>query len=276
MAKHIILLLLITTTITGCIFLPFMAGDYDSFSVTLSAILQLAVITSLLLVPVGIIWLIYERGRSRRSYQFAGISIVISAIIILAAALGAFISHAVSMAFVILIAGVYIIGQLLAGRRRMKRTPEKRRVFLPVYLIAIPLTVMCFRWFLLEDAVAFSRNRVIQQSEVLIHDIETYHEKNGHYPSSLLSIWEDYKPGVKCIRRYQYELNGSAYNLFFEQFSNHLTIKEIVMYNKLNEQEMTSHNQDLLLLSPAALNVQRGYFTSKQLPQPHWKYFWFD
>jgi hypothetical protein len=48
------------------------------------------------------------------------------------------------------------------------------------------------------------------------------------------------------------------------------------MYNKLDQHEMTSHNQDLLELTPNELTYQRGYTTVHALPIAHWKYFWFD
>jgi hypothetical protein len=72
------------------------------------------------------------------------------------------------------------------------------------------------------------------------------------------------------------KLNAAAYNLYFEQFSYQLGVREIVIYNKLDEHPMTSHNSDLLRLTPEALNYQRGYFAVYDLPTPHWKYFWFD
>lgn len=270
-------MLLLIAIITGCIFLPYMPGEYDSFSVPLSTITQLASITSLLFVPLGIMWLIVGWKSKKCAHRLVRISIGICIVIILVAALGAFMSYSIALAVIILVTGGYMMVRLIAYDRQLKKNPvTKELMLIPVYLVIVPLSVMCFRWFLLEAAVDFSRNRVIQNSEILIDDIETYHARNGRYPASLLSIWEDYKPGIKGVRRYQYETNGKAYNLFFEQFSNHLSVREIVMYNKLDEQQITSHNQDLLLLDAPALNAQRGYFTSRQLQQTHWKYFWFD
>ncbi len=50
--------------------------------------------------------------------------------------------------------------------------------------------------------------------------------------------------------------------------------QEIVMYNKLGEHEMTVHNQDLLRIAPE--NIRRGYHAVAELPNPHWKVFYFD
>jgi hypothetical protein len=94
----------------------------------------------------------------------------------------------------------------------------------------------------------------MRQSEQLIQDIEAYHKKNGQYPLSLLSVNKDYEPSLIGIKEYHYEPFGNAYNLYFEQFSDELDIKEIVMYNKLNEHAMTSHDMDILEYSGEELN----------------------
>ncbi len=115
---------------------------------------------------------------------------------------------------------------------------------------------------------------MIQQSEQLITDIEAYKKTNGHYPVSLHSTIEDYHTEVSGIPRFHYELKGDAYNLYFEQISNMLGTEEIVMYNKLDEQEMTVHNQDLLRIPYN--NIIHGYHKVRELPQKHWKIFYFD
>lgn len=275
-------MVLITAVVIVCIFLPYFPGEYDSFAVTLSTITQLVVMAALLWVPPGIIWLVYEwkRWRKRNNSDagipktFTRLSIFIAFLVVAAAALGAFISYTVSVAITILVTGAFILFRVIAGRALTQHTASKRFNTAPFYLVCIPVITFTLRSLLLPPAVSFSRNYAIRQSQLLIADIESYYSKQGHYPVSLRSVWEDYKPSVKGIKRYHYELNGKSYNLFFEQFSQHLTVREIVMYNKLDEQEMYSHNQDLLLLPGD--NTQRGYFTSQPLPQAHWKYFWFD
>jgi hypothetical protein len=92
----------------------------------------------------------------------------------------------------------------------------------------------------------------------------------------LLSVWKDYKPAVKGVEQYHYEPNGDAYNLYFEHPTRQLETREIVMYNKRDEHEMTSHAMDLLLLKPAELAVQRGYYAVLDTARPHWKRYLFD
>ena len=96
----------------------------------------------------------------------------------------------------------------------------------------------------------------------MIADIEQYRAAHGRYPASLLSVWEDYLPGVIGIKEYHYEPSGDAYNLFFEQFALHFGTREFVMYNPRDQQAMTSHKLDLLQLTPQelALEQTRGHY----------------
>jgi hypothetical protein len=55
-----------------------------------------------------------------------------------------------------------------------------------------------------------------------------------------------------------------------------LDMKEIVMYNKRDEQDFSSHNTDLLLLYPAEVAAQRGHVAVRNASRAHWKYFLFD
>lgn len=145
---------------------------------------------------------------------------------------------------------------------------------MPYYFIVIPVSVLFVRMTWLEKVKDERTDFVIKKSEQLIADIEAYKKTNGHYPISLLSTIEDYKTFVSGIPRFYYELNGDAYNLYFEQFSNVIGTEEIVMYNKLGEHEMTVHDQDLLRIAPE--NILRGYHKVADHPQPHWKIFYFD
>ena len=94
----------------------------------------------------------------------------------------------------------------------------------------------------------------------------------------LLAVWPDYSPGVVGIKEYRYEPHRDAYNLVFEQFTNRLGTREIVMYNPRDEHVMTSHAVDLLRLTPEqlALEQTRGHYTRHNMSHPGWKYFLFD
>ena len=69
---------------------------------------------------------------------------------------------------------------------------------------------------------------------------------------------------------------GDAYSLFFEQPSLRFGTREIVMYNRLDEHVMPSHDTFLLIRTPDQLRTGAGWYAVHDAPQPHWKYFWFD
>ncbi len=274
--KHIFLILLTIAIISTGIFLPYIHGDYDNFAVGLSYIFQIGSFSSLLFVPIGLIWLILNisSGRNKQSTKYPlyckRTALTITTIIVLAAALGAFVSNNRFSAIIILGIGI----SLFIFRKKIKSLFPVFDNILPYYFIIIPLTVLVIRMTFLETVKNKTTDFVIQQSEQLIQDIEAYKKANGRYPVSLLSTIEDYKPRVSSIPRFHYERNGDAYNIYFKQTSEMLGTEEVVMYNKLGEHEMTVHNQDLLRIAPE--NILRGYHKQADLPQKHWKIFYFD
>lgn len=274
--KHIVIIPLTIAIIVTGIFLPYIHGDYDNFAVGLSYIFQFGIFASLLLVPTGLIWLTLNitvrRNNPTVKYPlyFSKAALVMAMFIVLAAALGAFASNNRFSAIIILGVGIF----LFTFRKKIKSLFSISDNILPYYFIFIPLTVLFIRMTLLETVKNKTTDFVIQQSEQLIQDIEAYKKTNGYYPVSLLSTIEDYKPRVSGIPRFYYERNGEAYNIYFEQTSEMLGTEEVVMYNKLGEHEMTVHNQDLLRLTPE--NILRGYHKEADLPQTHWKIFYFD
>lgn len=279
--KHVFLILLITTIVVVGIFLPFMHGDYDYFAVGISMTIQFAAFTSLLFVPVGLIWCLLDFIKSRKSNDptthattFRKITLGITVIIVLAAALGAFASQNRFSAIIILLAGPFILSAINKKRRSLQSESAVGYHVTPFYLILIPMTVIFIRLTFFETIKNQGTDFVIKQSEQLIRDIESYKKANGHYPVSLLSTIEDYKPNVSGIDRFHYERKGEAYNLYFEQFSEMLGTEEIVMYNNLDQHEMIVHNQDILRIPDS--QIIRGYHKVEKLPQPHWKIFYFD
>lgn len=273
--KHFFIILLTIAIIVTGIFLPYIHGDYDNFSVRLSYIFQFGIFTSLLLVPTGLIWLIlnFTIGRNNTTVKYPhNLKKVVWAIIIiivLAAALGAFASNSRFSAIAILGISVF----LFIIRKKINLQPIPNNI-VPYYLIFIPLIVVIIRLTYFEKTKNYTTNFVIKQSEQLIQDIEAYKKNNGYYPVSIQSTIEDYHTSVSGIQRFHYEPTKNAYNLYFVQVSNMLGTEEIVMYNKMDEHEMTVHNQDLLRIAPE--NILRGYHKVENLPQQHWKIFYFD
>jgi hypothetical protein len=110
----------------------------------------------------------------------------------------------------------------------------------------------------------------------MIDAIEAYRAANGRYPTSLASLHEDFNPGVIGVEAFGYEPSGRSYNVLFKQFASDIAAREIVVYNPLDEQEFTSHDSCIPILSPQELARTRGYFAVNEANRLHWKYFWFD
>lgn len=288
MVIHGIRITAITVSAIALTFLPFLPGQYDHFAVMLSGIAQWFGIVSLLFVPIGLLWLIYEwRKRKQvtlsqtdKGYFFAVVSAVIFFIIAILLSLGAFAMGSLSFGICSLLFCGYGVAGIISRLKQLKRATVRAFNPMPLYLVFIPVLVVLFQYAFLDTATEFSRNYAITNSAPLINDIEQYHKTNGHYPVSLLSLSPDYKPSIIGIQQFHYEPNGSAYDLYFEQPASFLQLgtQEIVMYNKLDEHSINVHAMDILQLSPEALAIdaRRGYHAVHDAEVPHWKYFWFD
>lgn len=272
-----------TVWIALCMFLPFMPGEFDSLAIAISSSAQLLSFGSLIFVPLGIAWLINEimrhgkqAAKSLNAYYFMAIGLIILFVFTLAICLSFLLSGNRLLGLFVLIFGIYFFLKVHIRIKRQRNTARQKFNLHPVSLICAPLFLFFIRFMFIDRAVEYGRDRAIKQSQKLIQDIETFHRNNGHYPISMLALHNDYKPSVAGIKQYNYEPNGDAYNLYFEQLSGNLGTIEVVMYNKFGKQVMTSHDQDLLLLSPNELNQQRGYYTVRNLQNSDWKIFLFD
>lgn len=265
--------------------LPFLPGRYDVLAVTLSYMAQSAGAAGfLLLVPVGIVWSIAElrqRFRRRRGLPardlrrpFAVVSLVAATLVALIASFPAF-NSGLSLGLLCLALWARVVVRLAPQRPLPDHSPAWFNPA-PLYLFLVPLIVLILQRALVPGAVRFSRDHAIRHSAALISDIEAYRATNGHYPSSLLSVWTDYEPNLMGVPRYYYEPSGSAYNLYFEQFTVALDTREIVMYNPLDQHVMTSHDMDLLQFAPEELEPRRGWYAMGESGHPHWKHFLFD
>ena len=277
---HLVRISAILLVILAGTFLPFLPGGYDGLALTLSVMAQIFGLLSLLLVPIGTLWLIYEfRQRTSRPpgrYYFALAALVAASLVAAVVALCAFATFSLSLGVITLALSSYAVSKLLPGLKRLKTEPRASFHPAPLYLVCIPVAVTLVQWTLIPHAVEFSRNYAIRQSVTLINDIEGYRQANGRYPASLAALWPDYKPGVIGIEQYHYEPYGDAYNLYFEQSAVPFGTREIVMYNKLDEHHFPSHAMDILRWTPEQLRSRKAYYALHDAASPHWKYFWFD
>ena len=278
----LIMLLILST------FYPFLPGVYDGLAVPLSALAQTFGVVGLLLVPVGVSWLAYElrkqaRGKSNlptraRGYYFALAATVASSIVAIALSLVALASVGISFGVLTLALWFYVVARLRPRLKSLKKAEADNFNPTPLYLVFIPSVVLIFQIALAPRATDFSRDRAIAQSAELIGNIEGHRAAHGRYPSSLLALHKDYHPLVVGIEQFHYAPNGEAYNLFFERptFLFDFGIREIVMYNKLDEHLAMSHTAWILEGAPDGLEARQGWHTSHDASSPHWKYFWFD
>jgi hypothetical protein len=268
---------------------PYLPGRYDALAVPLSTMAQLFGTAGLLVVPIGVLWLIYEvrqQARRRRAQPVGrgGFYLALAALIVgtlLAIAVCGLIllglgyaSGALALALL-----AYLVSRWFPRLRRLRQAPAAAFNPAPLYLIFIPLASLVFQVALAGPARAFSRSHAIAQSAELIAAIEQHRAEQGRYPSALIATWPDYLPGVVGIAQYHYAPSGGAYNLVFEQpmfLFDQIGTREFVVYNPLDQHVIASHAAWILLWSPDELAAQQGWYTYHQTASPHWRYFWFD
>ena len=288
MTLHIIRIVSVITLIVLCTFYPFLPGGYDPLAVSVSAMAQTLGLVGLLVVPVGSAWLVSElqqRARRKknlpekaRGYYFALASMTTASIVAVAVVIAALASSGLSLAVLTLVVLCYIGSRLIRKLKLLKNAEAENFNPAPLYMVFIPVIVLGVQLILAPHATNVSRHRAIAQSAELIGDLEAYHAAYGHYPSSLLALHKDYKPSVVGIEQFHYAPNGQAYNLFFEQptFVTDFGIREIAMYNRLNEHVMVSHAAWILAGAPEQLEARQGWHSSHDASIPHWKLFLFD
>lgn len=289
MVLHFARVGIITILLVLCMFYPFLPGSYDGMAMPLSTIAQLLGTVGLLLVPIGILWLVYEwRKRVRRKqnlpkadkgYYFAMTTLIAASLVAMVVSLFLLLSVGLSLGLLALALWIYIILKAIPGLRRLRTAETESINPIPFYLISIPIVLMFFQVTLAGRVTEFSRNHAIANSNEFIRDIEAYHDEYGHYPVSLQAMWKDYYPDVVAIEKFHYLPFGESYNLFFEQprflFDN-LGTREWVVYNPNDEHRMYSHTAWFLLLTPEELERSQGWYAVHNASPPHWKYFWFD
>jgi hypothetical protein len=278
--RHVLPIATIAALALLCTLLPFFPGRYDGLAVALSTMAQVAGTVGLLLVPVAASWLLVERVErlaglrlAARLAAFAALAVVGAAVVLAAAVQDGF-----ALAFATAALGVFAARRAWPSFLRLGEASTEHAGALPLYLIAVPLLVAALQYLVVDDAVAFSRDRAIRNSAPLLEAIERSRVERGEYPESLLAVNPDFFPGVVGIQAYHYERRSESYQLVFEQLTYRIGTRELVVYNPRDEHVMTSHARDLLELGPEdlALERTRGHYDVRDLPHRHWKFFWFD
>lgn len=279
----------ITTLIIFCIFYPFLPGKHDNLAMPLSTVVQLFSVAGLFLVPIGILWLVYEvRKQTQKSknfsitdkgYYFAMVAMILFSLFAILISLITFWGISMSLGLFTCLLWLFAVSKWMPKLKLLRHAEMGHFNPTPLYLTFIPVTVLLFQIKLAAPATEFSRNYAIAQSAELIHAIEEHHVVNGRYPNSLLAVWEDYYPSVTGIKQFYYAPNGEAYNLFFEQpklLLDNVGTREFVAYNKLDEHVIPSHASWVLVWTPEELEAQQGWYAAYDTSSSHWKCFWFD
>lgn len=284
--RHVVGMAAVTGGIVLCALLPFLPGRYESLAVHLSVLARVLGRAGLLLVPAGAAWLAYEISRRRAGVQAAAgrdRSHVFGIAALIAASLVGVVVTIAALAFSGPVLGVVTLALCALGiwtaERRMRHVPRadpRPALAMPLALVVVPVAVGLLHWATVSPMIESSRNRAMDGCAALIEDIERYRAAHGRYPASLLALWNDYPLSSIGIREYEYEPSGEAYNLCFEHPAEALDTLEIVMFNPLDQQVMTSHDSDLLRRTPEELEARRGFHAVHEAGRPHWKVFWFD
>src|SRR5687768_13223162 len=180
-ASHIIRIVAISLGVALAMFLPYIPGEYDALSVTLSGMAQFFAIGGLLLVPIGAAWLIHDAAsRRNRSFAFGILSLVMASLLMLVIAAAAREFVGLSGTIITLLLWAYVASRLA---RRLRGEERRGLQSAALYLVCLPLIAAALKFTLVDDATNFSRRYAIERSDSLIADIERFRVRRGHYPA---------------------------------------------------------------------------------------------
>lgn len=264
--------LLLTAIFCLVMALPYLPGRFDASAATFSFVVQVASYVSLLMVPLGTAWIINPR-RSRLWHRLVlGSAGLVVFVITIAAASMNQLSVGVMLGF----SAVMLIRTLWWRSRDDSADATHKRKAVPFCLVWMPLILVTFQATVLPSAAIWSRGRAIQNSALLVAEIESFRQSRGHYPVSLQSLNPDVPTGIVGIERFHYEPNGESYNLFFVRLHTELDAKEVVMFNPRDEHRFASHELDVLQYNGEQLDLRRGHRRRTRLTHPHWISIVFD
>jgi hypothetical protein len=279
--KHLASMLALVAVTLAATALPFLPGRYDGLAVPLSGVARGLGMASLLLVPIGIVWLLYEWRRGNEGIHRGRAGFVIA--ILVAGSIAVFVATvlAFELSGATLVAGVLTAWALVlwrSGTRLLNwaRRPQGRDLAVPLTLILVPIATAGAQLSLARPLTSLAWNRTMDGIAPLIADIEGYRVTNGHYPRSLFSEWCDYRPSVIGVSRYQYEPSGHVFSIAVEVPTFSFDSREFLLYNPADTHAMASHDGFLLRRTAAEMVHYRGYFRASPLERPHWAVLSYD
>lgn len=261
--------------------LPFLPGHHDRLAVPLSGMAYVLGVGSMLLVPIGLIWFLYERTRGPEGPHRGRRGLVLAALGVGSLPVFASAILAFDMSGAALAVGVLVAWGLTLWRRGPRLLewagrPGGRDLARPAVLVFLPVVVAGAQLLLAGPLTSFAWGRTMDGVAPLIADIERYRETNGHSPRSLFAEWCDYRPEVIGVRGYQYEPTGDAYSIAVEVPSFTLDSRVFLVYNPADRHAMVSHDAFLLRHTAEELVNYRGYHSARPLDRPHWAVLFYD
>jgi hypothetical protein len=203
----------------------------------------------------------------------------VGCLVVLAVAGVALATIGLSAGLLTLGAGSLALTTVVAGRTRAGAVGSPGIDPFPLYLIVVPSLTTLAQLALAGPLTSLSRAHAIASSAEFVDRIEAFRARQGHYPASLLAIWQDYSPDVVGIEGYHYASGDRSYNLCFEQprfLLDEVGTREWVVYNPRDEHRMYSHTSWFLLLDPEELERSPGWYDVQETGRPHWRSSRFD
>lgn len=279
--KRLITMVGLVAVVLTATALPFLPGRYDALAVGLSAFTRGVGMSSLLLVPVGVVWLLYEQRRTGNAMHRGRVGLVAAGlgtgcIMLLVGAVAALTSLGATLAVAVLTVGGLVLWRGGSQLMDWARRPRERGFGTAIALILVPGVVAAGQFALTPSLTSFAWNRTIDDLAPLIADIERYRATRGHYPTSLFSEWMDYRPTVIGVRGYQYALAGDGYRLAVEVPTFSIDSREFLFYSSVDIVLMASHDADLLRRTDAELAQYRGYSNARSVGRARWRVLSFD
>jgi len=266
---------------------PFFPGPSNSLVIGLSSVSLTLGFLGLLLVPVGVLWVIAEWKKSRQpegktinwkpSYYLSIIAtvIIVTISLIYIPLTYHFAGVLASAAFVILLS--WLLYRMIRFIRKIKSQSSRAFISMPVYLIALPLIAFTANKFLVDPLSNYSRKLAIKKSEILIHAIEAYKNREGEYPESLENLKGKYidqipKSSVMGVTSYRYSKLDDDFTLAFSQWKDGASLEELVIYDKSPVSKKDYANFNYKLDRYRTL----GAFASYDAGIKHWRYYLCD
>ncbi|HEX7084914.1 MAG TPA: hypothetical protein VF198_01015 [Vicinamibacterales bacterium] len=283
MLIHIVRSIAVAAALVAATFYPFLPGPYDRAAHTISITAQVLTIGSLLLVPVGLLWLV-RAWRSRTTSASDGqaragrrrletLTAIVTMLVAGLAGVGAVSSGTAALGAAIIVLGG------VTGWRMRRRLERSSPAAVATHLIVVPLAALGLTAVMSGWAMTSSRLRAMAHAAQVLADIEQHHAREGSHPVSLVALNHDYETGVVGIERYAYVRHGRAFSLSFQQpellFPN-VGTREVVVYNPAGEHLHASHAAWFAVRPYESLIAQQGWYAGFDAELPNWRYLWFD